>query len=161
MKTIFLDRDGVLNRETTGLYITQATDFELLPEVLVFLKTLQERGYQFIIITNQGGIEKGLYSHEALSEVHAKMTGLFETEGIAITSIYYCPHHIELGTKCLCRKPNSLMLEKAIARFKVDVQASYFIGDKWSDLEAGERVGLKGLKSETNASLIPLLEKIA
>ena len=158
MKTVFFDRDGVINKEVTGKYITSAEEFELLPDVLFFMETLQKKGYQFVIITNQGGIEKGIYKKNDVEIIHQKMISILNKNNIFILATYFCPHHIDMGTRCLCRKPGSLMLEKAIAVYNIDVYQAIFIGDKNSDIEAAKKVGIKGFKINTNASLIPLLQ---
>lgn len=150
MKAIFLDRDGVLNKEL-GRYVNSAEDFELLP-VAEILKKFQDAGYLLIVITNQGGISKELYDHKILSTIHQKLTDHLNNSGVKLTEIYYCPHHPDFGN-CLCRKPDSLLLEKAIARFKIDKENSYFIGDNERDIEAGKKAGVKTILIPSNSDL--------
>ncbi len=160
-KTIFLDRDGVINKNMpNGGYVTSWQQWEWLPTITKNLQILQNNGYQFIIITNQGGIQKGLYSHESLNDIHQQATTYLQQYGITITAIYYCPHHPAMGENCICRKPDSLLLEKAIAQYQVDVSNSYFIGDKASDITAAKKAGIKGILIPTNTdmeSILPLL----
>jgi len=156
-KAVFLDRDGVVNKEIG--YVTCADELELLPDSIKAMKELQQKGYLLIIITNQGGITKGLYSELDLKNIHDKMKNELEEQGIKITEIYYCLHH-DKYTKCLCRKPDSMMIEKGIARFDIDVSTSYMVGDFDRDIEAGEKAGLKAIKIESNSSLLNILHLI-
>ncbi|MCA0427751.1 MAG: HAD family hydrolase [Bacteroidetes bacterium] len=152
-KAVFLDRDGVLNREV-GDYIKQLSDFELLPHAFEGLKILKEKGYLLIVITNQGGIAKGEYTREAMHEMHGFMRREFEKQGILLDAIYYCPHH-PIQTNCLCRKPESILVEKAIAKFNINPEQSWFIGDKQRDIDSGNKAGVKGVLIEPNEDWIP------
>lgn len=143
-KAVFLDRDGVLNKEL-GDYVCRLEDFEVLEHNIPALLELQERGYLLIVITNQGGLAKGWYTEEVLASMHARLIEVYSKKGIRISEIYYCRHHPEFNGKCLCRKPGSLMLEKAAARFEVDPAKSYFIGDRERDVLAGEGAGMTGI----------------
>lgn len=148
-QAVFLDRDGVLNREK-GDYITRIEDFELLPHIFNNLKRLQEAGFLLIVISNQGGIAKGLYTHAGLKQMHDFLMGELDKQEIELSEIFYCPHHPSTG-KCLCRKPDSLLVEKAIAKYNIQPDASFFIGDKPRDIEAGLKAGVKGMLIEANA----------
>ncbi len=151
MKAVFFDRDGVLNKEL-GRYVTHAKEFEVNSWVLPFIKKLKQKGYVFFVITNQGGIAKGLYTKNDLFDIHCKLKTIFEAESIFFKEIYFCPHH-PLHTQCLCRKPNSLMLEKAVAKYKIDVAKSFLIGDSERDIEAAVKIGLKAYKVKPNSPL--------
>lgn len=143
-KAVFLDRDGVLNKEL-GDYVCRVEDFKILEHNFEPLKQLQDRGYILIVITNQGGLAKGWYTREILDAMHQHLKSTYESNGIHLAEIYYCNHHPEYNGKCLCRKPGSLMLEKALARFEIDASKSYFIGDRERDVIAGELAGIKGI----------------
>lgn len=151
-KAVFLDRDGVINRDKG--FVCQAAEFELLPDVVEMLRLFRERGYLLILITNQTGIGKGFYTRQHVEEVHAFMNTQLHREGVFFDAIYYCVHHPDTG-KCLCRKPASLLVEKAIARFSIDPAQSYFIGDKEQDVQAGAGAGVKGFRIAVNSSLRP------
>jgi D-glycero-D-manno-heptose 1,7-bisphosphate phosphatase len=155
-KAVFLDRDGVINRERND-YTFRIEDFEILPDVFEALKLLQKAGYLLIIISNQSGIGRGLFKIEDTEKMHAYMLGKLEEYSIRIEEIYYCVHHPETGS-CLCRKPESLHVEKALARFTIDPALSYFIGDKERDTIAGEKVGVKGILIESNSSLVKAIQ---
>ncbi len=155
-KAIFLDRDGVVNKER-GEYTWRLSDFEFNNGLFEALKKLTN--YLFIVITNQGGIAKGLYTHTDVAKTNALMLKTFADNNLQLTDIYYCPHHTDYG-KCLCRKPNSLMLERAIAKYNIDVKKSYFIGDTQRDIDAGKNVGLNTIKIHPNDNLLDYINKI-
>ncbi|MCO6501422.1 MAG: HAD family hydrolase [Vicingus serpentipes] len=157
-KVIFLDRDGVINFEP-GDYTYQVEKFTIVDGLLEALKTLQSKGCQFIIITNQGGISKGIYNHADVDSVHQYMIKKMNEAGITILDIYYCPHH-DVNEKCICRKPDSLMLEKAIARYGVDKSSALFIGDSPRDMDAAQKAGIKGLEIVKNDNLNNYINQI-
>jgi len=157
-KAVLLDRDGVINRERDD-YTYRIEDFEILPDVVEALKTLMKKGYLLIIISNQGGIAKGVFTIADVEKMHAHMLNHFTKNGIKIEEIYYCPHHPEFGN-CICRKPDSLNVEKALARFNIDPDKSYFIGDKERDVLAGKKVGVEGILMESNTSLLEAIKSI-
>ena len=157
-KIIFLDRDGVINFEP-GDYTYQVNNFKIVDGLFDALLILKRKGYQFIVITNQGGIAKGIYTHNDVQLVHAYMIELFKQATVDLLDVYYCPHHAVIE-KCICRKPDSLLLEKAIARYHVDKTTSYFIGDSKRDTLAAEKVGLTAIQINTNTSLSNYLNQI-
>ena len=142
-KAIFLDRDGVVNRDI-GDYTYRMEDYELLPGVAEFLKERQEEGFVFVVITNQAGIEKGIYGHQEVQAIHDRIRADLAEHGVNILEFYYAPYH-ETYSKCLSRKPGSIMVEKALARFRIDPKASWMIGDRERDLEAAAKAGVKRL----------------
>jgi D-glycero-D-manno-heptose 1,7-bisphosphate phosphatase len=158
-KIVFLDRDGVLNREI-GDYVCKKEDFELLPDVIPSLLNLKTKGYQFVIVTNQGGIAKGLYTHETIAEIHQKMLDAFTKAGIEILEIYYSPDHPEYNGKSLSRKPESILLEKAVYRFKASTEDSVFIGDNIRDIQAGESAGIRSILIESNSGLEQVIAQL-
>jgi D-glycero-D-manno-heptose 1,7-bisphosphate phosphatase len=151
-KAIFIDRDGVINNDTGHYYIYKPEHFVLNNGLVEVLQKWQQKGYIFIVITNQGGIARGTYTKGDVEKVHSKFLSLMGENNINITEIYYCPHHNKFE-KCICRKPDSLLFEKAIARFNIDIKKSYMIGDSVKDIEAAKKVGLKAVKIDTNESL--------
>lgn len=157
-KVIFLDRDGVINFEPND-YTYQVEKFKILDGLFDALHTLKEKGYEFIVITNQGGISKGIYNHNDVNSVHQYMQTQFNKAGIDLLDVYYCPHHA-INEKCICRKPNSLMLEKAIAKYNVNKSLSYFIGDSRTDILAADCAGVQGVLIVKNDSLTNYLHLI-
>jgi D-glycero-D-manno-heptose 1,7-bisphosphate phosphatase len=119
------------------------------------LKRFNNMGYMLIIITNQGGISKGIYSHKNVEEVHLYLLSELKKHGVGITEVYYCPHHPSVE-KCLCRKPDSLLIEKALARYQIDKGKSYYIGNSESDIEAALKAGIKAIKIKTNQNLFKI-----
>jgi D-glycero-D-manno-heptose 1,7-bisphosphate phosphatase len=151
-KTLFLDRDGVINHDP-GDYTMSLEEFVILPTVISALKLAHDKGYQIIIITNQGGIAKGLYTHKVVYQMHQKLQSLCEQAGFRIAHFYYSPHHPQYGNS-LTRKPASLLMERAIARYRVDIEKSVMIGDKDRDIDCASSVGIKGIRIPTNDDLI-------
>jgi D-glycero-D-manno-heptose 1,7-bisphosphate phosphatase len=156
-KAIFLDRDGVINNETGHYYITKAVDFVLNDGITDLLSWLMKEGFLLIVITNQGGISRGMYARHDTDLIHEKMSELLNAQGIVIDEIYYCPHHPE-NEKCICRKPDSVQIEKAIARFSIDPTISWFIGDRETDMEAARKTGLGTIKVNTNQDMSSVLK---
>lgn len=158
-KAIFLDRDGVINDNTVAYYIFKPGDFKLNRGVIGFLKEMLKRSFILIIISNQGGIAKRIYSKSDVDKLHSYFKKIMKKENIQITDIYYCPHHPDIE-KCFCRKPDSLLLEKAIAKYDIDRNQSYFIGDSKTDIEAGLKAGLNTIKTERNQNLLEIIDQI-
>lgn len=151
-KAVFLDRDGVINREK-GSYIFEPGEFDINAGVTEALRIFRDRGFILVVITNQSGIAQGLYTHAHVDKIHCILREQFKLQGIDFAEIYYCPHHPSTG-KCLCRKPGSILIEKAIGRFGIDPSLSYMIGDRPRDIEAAERAGIKGILIDSNDSLM-------
>jgi len=137
-KCIFLDRDGVLNVER-GDYAFLPEDFIIPPGVPAAIKKIKDAGYLAIGVTNQAGISKGLYSRE---QMHLCHDILMEKTNNLIDRIYYCPYHPSFS-ESLTRKPDTLMIEKAIAKYDIDPLQSWLIGDRARDIECGQRMGMK------------------
>ena len=156
-KAIFLDRDGVINKEIG--YVYRVEDFVITDDILPSLKKLQSAGFIFIIITNQSGIAKELYTHDDVKKVHAHLLKIMQENSISISEIYYCCHHPDVEP-CICRKPDSGMVEKAMARFDIDPSQSFFIGDKERDIQAAEKAGVKGILIESDSPVGGIAEKI-
>ncbi len=140
-KCIFLDRDGVINKDYVD-YAYSLDRFEILPGVPEAVNMLKEAGYTLVIVTNQSGIVKGVYTREQMNECHAYMQGVLNHQ---IDKIYYNPWH-ESHSISLARKPRTMMFEKAIARFDVDISQSWMIGDKERDLIPAIKLGLKTIQ---------------
>jgi D-glycero-D-manno-heptose 1,7-bisphosphate phosphatase len=156
-KAIFFDRDGVLNREI-GDYVCKIDDFEVLPDAVECIKLAKDRGFMAIVITNQGGIDKELYTEIELNSFHEKLQKACREFGTMIDDFYYCKHHPIHG-KCLCRKPDSLLLEKAMAKYQIDPDQSLMIGDTQRDIDAANKAGVKGLLIQPNRPKLRLLEE--
>ena len=158
-KAVFLDRDGVINNNRDRYYIGKSEEVEINPGVPGALGCLKKAGFLLIVITNQGGVGRGLYSQEEVEEVHRHISDLLRPHGAEPEDYYYCPHHPESGN-CLCRKPLPLMIQKTMARYMIDPGRSWFIGDSPKDMEAGKAAGLRTILIEPNSSLSRAAEQI-
>jgi len=157
-KAVFLDRDGVINDGT--LYYTYKTeDFIFNKGIFEGLTLLQNAGYKLIIITNQGGVAKGIYTLDDVNKVHSYMTEKLQERNITIDAVYFCPHHSDIS-KCDCRKPGSLMIEQALLKFDIDSNQSYLIGDSERDIIAAEKANVKAIRIKKNENIEPWCLKI-
>jgi len=140
-KCIFLDRDGVINEDNPN-YTFRVEAFKILPGVVNALKLLKSRGFFLVVVTNQSGIAQGLYTREQMQHCH----DYFQREsGNSIDHFYFSPDHPSVSAS-LSRKPNTLMFEKAIAKFNVDVSKSWMIGDRGRDIVPARALGIKTIQ---------------
>lgn len=149
---IFLDRDGTIN-EDRG-YIFRASEFEFIPGAIEAIRMLKEAGYLVIVVTNQAGIARGLYDETDVHELHRHLDRELARHGAVIDAYYYCPHHPDQGRapylrECACRKPLPGMILQAADDFSVDLEISFLVGDKHSDIEAGQASGCTSILVET------------
>ena len=140
-KALFLDRDGVINKEKNYLY--KIEDFEFIDGVFETCKYFQDNGYLIIVITNQAGIARGKYTEDDYQILTDWMIKEFEKKDIKISKVYHCPHHPDFSGDCECRKPNPGMILQAKKDFNIDLSQSILVGDKNSDIEAGIKAGVK------------------
>lgn len=139
-KCVFLDRDGVINRDRVN-YAYRLEDFEILSGVGEALQQLKDADYLLIVVTNQSGIAKGIYTREQMQQCHDYMQGKFNH---VIDAVYYAPYHPSV-TESLTRKPDSLMFEKAIAKFDIDTSQSWMVGDKERDIIPAVKLGIRSV----------------
>lgn len=158
-KAVFFDRDGTINSDVGHYYIYKKEDFVLNEGVINIMRKLQESNFLLFVITNQGGVAKGIYSCEDVEKVNDYMLELLNAEGIKIENIYYCPHHESVG-KCQCRKPSPFFINKAIKDYNLDKDKCFMIGDSKRDIESANAAGIKGLKIEANENMSRLVEEI-
>jgi D-glycero-D-manno-heptose 1,7-bisphosphate phosphatase len=138
MKIVFLDRDGVINKEVG--YLHKVADFEFIEGVFDACQYFQSLGYQVIIVTNQSGIERGYYTEEDFHIVTDWMLKQFKHNGIEVLDVFYCPHGPESG--CSCRKPKPGMFIQANGKHHIDMSNSWMIGDKEADIQAANSAGI-------------------
>ena len=144
-KALFLDRDGVINREVRYLY--RIEDFEWIPGVLETCRWFGELGYRLVVVTNQAGIGRGYYTEADFHRLTDWMLAQFQSAGADIAKVYYSPYH-PIGGRgkykqdTPCRKPNPGMILRAQADFNLDLSASILVGDKESDIAAGRSAGV-------------------
>ena len=139
IKTIFLDRDGVINIEKN--YVYKIEDFEFINGIFSACKYLNELGYKIIIVTNQSGISRNLYSDNDFKKLTFWMKEQFLLNGIEILDVFYCPH-LPIQ-KCGCRKPKPGMIIDAKNKYNIDLEKSWMIGDKETDIQAANLAGIK------------------
>ena len=140
-KTIFLDRDGVINRKIDDDYVKSWDEFEFLPDAIEALKILTENDFRLIVVTNQRGIARGLMTEADLHEVHSHMLAELKKYGATIAGIFHCPHDKD---QCDCRKPLPGLFLQATQKFPdIDFTKAIMIGDSLSDIEAGNALGCK------------------
>jgi D-glycero-D-manno-heptose 1,7-bisphosphate phosphatase len=139
---VFLDRDGVLNRNLPhGRFVTRWEEFELLPGVEDAIAALNQSGRAVIVITNQRGIALGLYSRNDLDEMHDRLRERLAERGVRLDAIYVCPHD---DGQCNCRKPLTGLFEQAFRDFPAArAENSVMVGDSLSDIDAGGRLGMR------------------
>ena len=138
IKTIFLDRDGVVNKEVRYLY--RLSDFEFIDGIFEACLYFQKLGYEIVIVTNQSGIARGYYNENDYLKLTEWMLGQFNDNGINILDIFYCPHSPE--SFCDCRKPKPGMLIEAKNKYNISMRDSWMIGDKETDIEAANLAGI-------------------
>ncbi len=137
-RVVFLDRDGVINKEVG--YLHKIKDFEFINGVFDACLDFQSSGYQIIVVTNQSGIERGYYSDEDFQTVTQWMLDQFKDHGVNILDVFYCPHGPE--SNCDCRKPKPGMFNQANAKYRIDIGESWMIGDKEADIQAANSAGI-------------------
>ena len=138
IKTIFLDRDGVINKEIEYLY--KIKDFQFIDGIFKSCIHFQRLGYEIIIVTNQSGISRGYYSEEDYQKITQWMINKFNKNTIKILDIFHCPH--DPNSNCNCRKPKPGMLLKAKKLYNIDMNNSWLIGDKEIDIIAANSAGI-------------------
>jgi D-glycero-D-manno-heptose 1,7-bisphosphate phosphatase len=145
-KAIFLDRDGTLLVEVGYLnHPSQVMPYHFTAQAL---RLAREAGFLLIVVTNQSGIARGYLSEAELDAIHARMHEMLGEGGAGLDAVYYCPHHKdgavgEHAVECACRKPATVLGQKAADRFGIDLDASFMIGDKETDMAFGRALGVQ------------------
>lgn len=144
-RAAFIDRDGVLNEERA--FVHRAADFALVPGAVEALRALKTAGYLLVVVTNQSGIARGLYSEADYLALAKHMREQLEAEGIVLDAVEYCPHLPDAAVDryrvdCDCRKPKPGMLKRAIEALDIDPLASLLVGDRLSDVQAGRAAAI-------------------
>ncbi len=144
-KVIFIDRDGVINKDPGGWteynYVTTWEEFIFLPNSIKALGKLNDAGYDIVVVSNQAGVSKGYYSKKRLDKINQKMIKEIEKEGIRLKKAYYCIH--QDSDNCDCRKPKTGLFRQAEKELGVKARSNYFVGDGKMDVEAGKKIGMK------------------
>ena len=164
--TLFLDRDGVLNRKIENGYVLNTSMLEVLPGALEAVSSLARRFGAIVIVTNQRGIARGLMTQEDLTQVHSHLLEAIRSEGGRIEAIFVCPHDTQ--ENCDCRKPKSGLALQAKKQFSGIVFAkSVLVGDSDTDIEMGKTLGMftirvgRGTGNETGDIVVSSLLEFA
>ena len=157
LKTVFVDRDGVINQERSD-YVKSISELEIYPNVAKNIKLLKDAGFLVVVITNQSAVNRGIVTHETINQIHNSIQDHLKKYGTFLDGFYYCPH--TPNENCNCRKPKSGLLEKAILELNIDLNSSWMIGDSDSDIEAANSIGCKAIKISDSFSLDNAVEKI-
>jgi D,D-heptose 1,7-bisphosphate phosphatase len=161
---VFLDRDGTINEEVG--YMDRMGKLKLIPVAAEAIRLINSSGMKTVVVTNQSGVARGLFDEAFVDTVHIRLREMLRAEGAFLDGIYFCPHHPTEGRErylmtCDCRKPAPGLLLQAVADLNLDPIRSYMVGDTLKDIEAGARVGARGILvrtgygSESAAALIP------
>ena len=137
-KALFLDRDGIINVDHG--YVCKIEDFKFVEGIFDLVKLFTDAGYMIFVVTNQSGIGRGYYPEEDFTTLTEWMMKKFVDENIKIEKVYYCPHSPE--EKCHCRKPEIGMIEQALAQYSIDLEHSWMIGDKQSDIALAQNANI-------------------
>ena len=142
-KAYFIDRDGTLNEEVS--YLCEPDKTGIIPRCAEAIRAIHQAGYLAVIVTNQAGIARGMYSEKEMMSVHARIQKLLLVQGsdCTVDAFYFCPHHEKFTGECPCRKPHPGMLLQAAEAFDIDVENSVMVGDRMSDLYAGRNAGCR------------------
>jgi D-glycero-D-manno-heptose 1,7-bisphosphate phosphatase len=144
-KAVFLDRDGVINQKPPeGQYVTRWEEMQFLPGVPEAITLLLRAGFCVFAVSNQRCVAKGLLTVADVESIHQRMCQKLAAQGAVITEVYFCPH--EKTPPCNCRKPAPGMLLKAARAHRIDLTASWMIGDSDIDIEAGRQAGCRTVR---------------
>ncbi|MEP6917329.1 MAG: D-glycero-beta-D-manno-heptose 1,7-bisphosphate 7-phosphatase [Acidobacteriota bacterium] len=151
-KAIFLDRDGTLIEEAG--YLDRLERLTFFPYSIDAVRLLNRAGYAVVIVTNQAGVARGIFKESFVAEAHRHIRERLAAGGARVDGFYYCPHHPEASVAeyrqtCDCRKPQSGMFTRAAEELDIALDQSFVVGDRWHDLEAGQRVGVQGVLVRT------------
>ena len=153
---VFLDRDGTILDELG--YLTPDAELTIYPWSLDAIRLLRRAGFAIVVVTNQGGIGRGLYTREFVEETHRRLDERFRLAGATVDGWYFCPHHSEallpeFAGPCSCRKPAPGLVHEAVRTLELDPQRSWVIGDQWRDIALGHAVGARTILVHTGHGL--------
>jgi D-glycero-D-manno-heptose 1,7-bisphosphate phosphatase len=149
---VFLDRDGTINEEVG--YMDSLEKLKIIPASYEAVKLINLSGMKAVVISNQAGVARGFFTEDFVHVVNNHLLADLQKNGASIDKFYYCPHHPEDGKgkylqSCNCRKPSPGMLLQAAQELNIDLANSYFVGDRFIDMETAKKVGAKGILVKT------------
>lgn len=148
LQAVFLDRDGVLNFDPG--YLTDPKKLKILPKVIEGLQKIKNLGFKTIIISNQSGVARKYFDLKTMWTIDAKLKKLINKKGVLLDDSFYCPHHPDFDRNCNCRKPKIGLIKKAAAKYNLNIDKSFFVGDKESDIVCGKNAGCKTILISRN-----------
>jgi len=145
-KAVFIDRDGTISEEVG--YVNHPSRFRLYPYSSQAIKRLNDNGWLAIVVTNQAGVARGYFSEDVIKQIHRQMEEQISGASARLDAIYYCAHHPTVGEfpyrqECDCRKPKAGLIKRAVSEFDVDLESSWMVGDRYSDIELARNAGLQ------------------
>jgi len=145
-RAVFIDRDGTISEEVG--YINHPSRFQLFPESAPALRLLHDNGWLTVVVTNQAGVARGYFTEGMVLEVHERLRRELQQQGATLDGIYYCTHHPTVGeppnrADCECRKPKPGLVRRAAADLKIDLEQSWMVGDRYSDIELAHNAGVR------------------
>jgi D-glycero-D-manno-heptose 1,7-bisphosphate phosphatase len=146
-RAVFVDRDGTLLDERD--YLDSPDDVDFIPGAIEALRLLKEAGFVIVVVTNQSGIARGLYSEGDYRAVASRVTEVLTDAGVAVDETRYCPHHPDFTGPCQCRKPGTGMHRAAAGALEIELSASFYVGDKRADVEPARALGGTGVLVRT------------
>lgn len=155
-KAVFLDRDGVINKERTD-YVKTVEELVIL-DIANTIKKLKNDGFLVVVISNQSAINRGLTTHKNVEQIHSAIQEYLKKNGTQIDAFYYCPHRPD--ENCNCRKPKPGLFHKATNDLQIDLGSSWMIGDRDSDIEAAKAIGCKSIKISSDSGLSDAVQSI-
>jgi D-glycero-D-manno-heptose 1,7-bisphosphate phosphatase len=149
---VFLDRDGVINEEVG--YLDNLDKLKIIPHAYEAIKLINESGMKAVVVSNQSGVARGLLTEEFVQKTNNYLQNILRTQGVFINNFYYCPHHPTEGEEpyrqvCNCRKPAPGMFLTAARDLNINLELSYMVGDRFLDMEAAKKAGVKGILVRT------------
>ncbi|MGH9882028.1 MAG: D-glycero-alpha-D-manno-heptose-1,7-bisphosphate 7-phosphatase [Pyrinomonadaceae bacterium] len=145
-RAVFIDRDGTISDEVG--YVNHPSRFRVFPYSAAAIKLLNDNCWLAIVITNQAGVARGYFAEDMIHAVHDSLKESLESEGARLDAIYYCAHHPSVGEPpyrldCDCRKPKPGLIRRAAEDFSIDLEQSWMVGDRYSDVELARNAGVK------------------
>lgn len=149
---VFLDRDGTINEEVG--YLDSLDKLTIIPCAYEAIRLINKSGMKAVVVSNQAGVARGLFTEEFVKQTNDYLQAILSRQEAYINNFYYCPHHPTEGVEpyrqiCDCRKPEPGMLVQAAQDLNIDLGKSYLIGDRFNDMEAAKKVGVKGILVRT------------
>ncbi|HEV2859526.1 MAG TPA: HAD family hydrolase [Pyrinomonadaceae bacterium] len=145
-RAVFIDRDGTISEEVG--YVNHVSRYRVLPFAAEAVRTLNERGWLAVLVTNQAGVARGYFKEEMIGQVHSVLAEELARGGARLDAVYYCPHHPSVGEPpyrldCDCRKPRPGLIKRAAEELNLDLSKCWMVGDRYSDTELARNAGVR------------------